>query len=171
MGLGEKWHFCIKGCLSSSRASVLINGSTNKEFHISKSVCQGNPLSLFLFIIAMEGLNVAMKSSCQKSVFYGVRIPNHGPSISHLFYADDVLFIGEWLSSNFDNLARILRCYHACAGLKVIFGKSQVYGIGVSTGKVNGCARIFGCDVAFFPSNIYFFLLELICRSKIGSDT
>nr|KAJ0219112.1 hypothetical protein LSAT_V11C300103910 [Lactuca sativa] len=71
---------------------------------------------------------------------------------------DDVLFVGKWLSSNFDNLARILRCFHACAGLKVNF----IYGIGVSTSEVNGCACILGCNAASFS----FKYLELICCSK-----
>lgn len=51
--------------------------------------------------------------------------------ISHLFYADDALFVGEWKSSNFANLARILCCFHTTYGIKVKFHKSNVYGIGV----------------------------------------
>lgn len=44
----------------------------------------------------MEGLNIAMKNSCQQSLFSGVKTPNDGPVVSHLFYADDAMFIGEW---------------------------------------------------------------------------
>lgn len=66
MGVGDKWIFWIKGCLSSSRASVLINGSVTKEFPITKGVRQGGPLSTFLFIIAMEDLNIVMRTTCQK---------------------------------------------------------------------------------------------------------
>lgn len=93
IGFGEKWRHWIMGCLSSARASVLTNGSASKEFQLSKGVRQGDPLSPFLFILAMEGFNVAMKSACQKSLFHGVDIPNGGPSISHLFYTDDAIFI------------------------------------------------------------------------------
>lgn len=67
------------------------------------------------------------------------------------FYADDVLFVGEWLCSNFDNFARILRCFHASAGLKVNFSKSQVFGIGVLMGEITRCARILGCCAASLP--------------------
>lgn len=130
MEFGEKWIFWIRGCLSSSRASVLVNSFATKEFPITKGVRQGDPLSPFLVIIAMEGLNVDMKSTCQNDIFHGVKISNGGPSISHLFYADDALFLGNWSSSNFSNLTRILKCYHASSGLKVNFQKPKVYGVG-----------------------------------------
>ena len=143
--------FWIKGCLSSSRASVLINDSATKEFSISKGVRQGDPLSPFIFIIVIESLNVAIKSTCQNALFRGIKLPNCGPSISHLFHADDVLFVGEWLSSNFDNLARILRCFQANLRLKVNFNKSQVFGIGVSIGEITGGAHILGCCVTSLP--------------------
>ena len=100
MGFGNKWRSWIRGCLSSSRASVLVNGAPTKEFRVTKGVRQGDPLSPFLFIIAMEGLNVALKTAVEKWIFKGVQLPNNGPTISHLFYADDALFVGEWCKSN-----------------------------------------------------------------------
>lgn len=90
MGFGNKCRMWIRGCLSSTWASVLVNGSPTEEFFISKGVSQGNPLSPFLFIISMEGLNVALKSAVKK----GIQIPGNGPLISHLFYMDDTLFFG-----------------------------------------------------------------------------
>lgn len=108
MGFGIKWRKWIHGCLSSGRASVIINGSPTKEFKISKGVRQGDPLSPFLFIIAMEGLNISMKTVSDKRLFKGVKIPRTEEKISHLFYADDALFVGDWSCSNMKNLARIL---------------------------------------------------------------
>lgn len=151
MGFGEKWIFWINCCLSSSRASVLINGLATKEFPLTKGVRQGNSLSLFLFIITMEGLNVAMRTTCQKSIFQGFKILIDGTKVSHLFYADDAIFIGNWVSSNFANLARILKCFHATSGLKVNFHKSKVFVIGVSENEVTTCVRILGCEAGAFP--------------------
>lgn len=151
LGFGNKWRFWIRGCLASLQASILINGSPTKEFQISKGVRRGDPLSPFLFIIAMEGLHAAMKSVNQSNLFHGVKIPNNGPTISHLFYADDVLFVGEWRRSNFVNLSRILRSFHSTSGLKVNFHKSMVFGIGVQDIDVSRCARVLGCDAAILP--------------------
>lgn len=74
MGFGIKWRFWIWGCLSSSRTSVLVNGSLTEEFQISKGVRLGDPLYLFLFILATERLNVAVKSACKNSLVCGIKL-------------------------------------------------------------------------------------------------
>lgn len=63
MGFSCKWRGWIQGCLKLARASVLVNGSPIEEFPITKGVRQGDSLSSFLFIIAMKGLNIALKSA------------------------------------------------------------------------------------------------------------
>nr|GEY38073.1 RNA-directed DNA polymerase, eukaryota [Tanacetum cinerariifolium] len=45
----------IRACLSSSWASVLVKGTPTLEFSIKRGLRQGDPLSLFLFILVMEG--------------------------------------------------------------------------------------------------------------------
>ncbi|GJS50907.1 RNA-directed DNA polymerase, eukaryota [Tanacetum coccineum] len=49
----------IKACLSSSRASILVNGSPTSELCNNRGLRQGDPLSLFLLILVMEGLHNA----------------------------------------------------------------------------------------------------------------
>lgn len=151
MNFGSKWRRWINGSLESARASVLVNGSPTMEFSMSKGVRQGNPLSPFLFILAMEGLNVMMKAATEKGVFDGVPIPNSNIFISHLFYADDALFIGDWSKKNISNLARIMRCFHIESGLKVNFNKSKVFGVGVVHAEVCSWADPLGCAPSSLP--------------------
>nr|KAJ0217922.1 hypothetical protein LSAT_V11C300121640 [Lactuca sativa] len=139
MGFGCKWRSWVS-------ASVLVNGSPTMEFPLSKGVRQGDPLSPFLFIIAMEGLNIALQEAREKSLFHGIHIPKSECCLTHLFYADDALFIAEWSRSNLKNLARILRCFHATSGLKV-------YGVGISDRELACSARVLGCDAGSFPFN------------------
>ncbi|GJT64130.1 putative reverse transcriptase domain-containing protein [Tanacetum coccineum] len=72
-------------CLSSSRASVLVNGNSTLEFSIKRGLRQGDPLSPFLFILVMEELHNALfttvfylasclKINIQKSNIYGIGI-------------------------------------------------------------------------------------------------
>lgn len=119
MAFGHKWCLWIKGCLSSAKASVLFNGSPTVEFSMEKGVRQGDPLSPFLFIITVEGLNIAMEEAFNKNIFRGIKLPNNDPTISHLQYADNVIFLGSWSIDNARNLIIILRCFEFSSGLKV----------------------------------------------------
>lgn len=95
-------------------------GLPQKSFSCLKASVKGtcSPDHLLSGHGGWGGLNVAMKSVYRKSLFHGVNIPNRGPSISHLFHADDAVFIGTWESANFSNLTYILSCFHAASGLK-----------------------------------------------------
>lgn len=151
MEFGWKWRRWIMSCLASGKASVLVNGSPSKEFDITRGVRQGDPLAPFLFIIAMEGLKVSVDKACELHFFRGVSIPSHGISLSHLMYADDVTFIGEWSEMNFINLNRLLRCFFLASGLCVNLCKSKVYGIGVENLEVIRLASILKCEPASLP--------------------
>ncbi|KAJ0476914.1 putative RNA-directed DNA polymerase [Helianthus annuus] len=104
MGFSGKWCSWIKGVLSSARASVLINGSPTFEFKCNKGMRQGDPISPFLFIIAMEALSCMINKACGLEIIKGVILPNGGSTISHLFYADDAIIMGEWSRENLKNV-------------------------------------------------------------------
>ncbi|GJX30644.1 putative RNA-directed DNA polymerase [Tanacetum coccineum] len=132
MGFSSKWRTWIHSCLNSAFASVLVNGSPTKEFKIERGLRQGDPLSPFLFILAVEALNVALLEATNNNVFHGIKVGTDKIHISHLQFADDALIMGEWSRSNAKNLSRILTCFHLASGLKVNFNKSKLYGIGTS---------------------------------------
>ncbi|GJT70288.1 glycerophosphodiester phosphodiesterase GDPDL3 [Tanacetum coccineum] len=136
MGFSHKWRTWIKGYLNSAYASVLVNGSPTKEFKIEKGLRQGDPLSPFLFIIAIEALHVTLQEAKSKNIFEGIKVGSNKVDISHLQYVDDALIMGKWTLENAANLCRILRCFHLTSGLKVNFSKCKFFGIGVTTSSL-----------------------------------
>lgn len=155
MGFGSKWIAWINACLVSSRSSILMNGSPTKEFKHERGLRQGDPLSPFLYVIAMEGLHVAMKDAVDHGLFIGAKIGEEDFKFFHLFYADNALFMGKWSEGNVLNLVNILNCFYLVSGLKVNLHKSNLFGIGVDMGEVDSLALHTGCRAASFPI-IYF---------------
>ncbi|KAM0036030.1 putative RNA-directed DNA polymerase [Helianthus debilis subsp. tardiflorus] len=81
MGFPSKWRCWILGILYSGSSSVLVNGSPTTEFVLERGLRQGDPISPFLFIIAMEALHNMMMRASTNGVFKGVNLPNGGPLI------------------------------------------------------------------------------------------
>ncbi|XP_021971650.1 uncharacterized protein LOC110866811 [Helianthus annuus] len=151
MGFPEKWICWIKGCLVSGMGSVLVNGSPTAEFKYKRGLRQGDPLSPFLFIIAMEVINLFMNRVVNLGLFKGFELPNGGPNLSHLCYADDVLFIGSWSEQNVVILSRLLRWIYLVTGLKVNYSKCKLFGIGVDDMEISRLAAKLNCEVGRFP--------------------
>nr|GEU87610.1 reverse transcriptase domain, reverse transcriptase zinc-binding domain protein [Tanacetum cinerariifolium] len=151
MGFNETWIRWISGCLYSAAASILIIGSPTCEFNIHRGLRQGDPLSPFLFIIAMEGLYVAMEDAMSAGLYNGFRI--NTLNLSYLFFADDALFIEEWSNTNIKSLVSILDCFHQVSGLKINFNKSNLFGVGVPFAEVVSLASITGCNTLSMPFN------------------
>ncbi|KAF5754385.1 putative RNA-directed DNA polymerase [Helianthus annuus] len=151
MNFPDRWRSWIMATLTTSRASVLVNASPTMEFEYSRGLRQGDPLSPFLFVLAMEALTGIMKKAVSEGIFNGLQCTSNGPVLSHLIYADDVVFLGEWSSENVNNLRRLLRCFHLVSGLKVNLAKCSLFGIGIDELEVQQMADSMGCKKGTFP--------------------
>ncbi|KAJ0845937.1 putative RNA-directed DNA polymerase [Helianthus annuus] len=151
MGFRSKWRSWIMATLYSAKASVLVNGSPTREFDCSRGLRQGDPLSPFLFVIAMEALSCIMKKAVSIGLFRGIDIIGGGETLSHLMYADDVMFLGEWSVMNINNLRRMLRCFYLVSGLKVNLAKCSIYGVGTNEQEISQMANLLRCKQGTFP--------------------
>ncbi|GJY16946.1 RNA-directed DNA polymerase, eukaryota, reverse transcriptase zinc-binding domain protein, partial [Tanacetum coccineum] len=73
-GFGDTWRSWISGCLNSAKGPVLINGSPTPEFQFHKGLKQGDPLSPFLFILAMESLHRSFSRVMEAGFFKGIGV-------------------------------------------------------------------------------------------------
>lgn len=134
MGFSEKWMKWISACLNSASSSVLINKRPIREFSINCGLRQGDPLSPFFFIIAMEGLHIAMEDAMVAGLYWGFKV--NTLTLSYLFFVDDALFIGEWSHANIKIMVPIFQCFYRVSGLKISIHKSNLFGFGVPFDEV-----------------------------------
>ncbi|GJV40051.1 putative RNA-directed DNA polymerase [Tanacetum coccineum] len=71
--------------------------------------------------------------------------------VSHLQYADDTIFFGEWNKENAKTLMCILKCFEEVSGLRVNYNKSKLYEVGVNEGEMRDMVRWMRCGVGEFP--------------------
>ncbi|GJU84710.1 RNA-directed DNA polymerase, eukaryota [Tanacetum coccineum] len=156
-GFGDKW----RGCLSSSMGSILVNDSPTSEFQFHKGLKKGDPLSHFLFILIMESLHVSFENVLTTGLYKGIRLDD-SLSLSHLFYADDVVFVGKWDKLKFSTIVNVLKWFFMASGLKINIHKSKLMGIGIPQDVVASTANSIGCAILTSPFNYL--------RVKVGGN-
>nr|GEV37248.1 RNA-directed DNA polymerase, eukaryota, reverse transcriptase zinc-binding domain protein [Tanacetum cinerariifolium] len=94
----------------------------------------------------METLHISFQRVVDAGMYQGIKVGGL-VNISHMFYADDAVFVGEWSESNISSLIHVLDCFHKVSGLKINMSKSKIMGIEVEAGKVSCTAIKLGCLV------------------------
>lgn len=59
----------IMSCVLSSSISILLSGGKLEPFHPSRGIRQGDPLSLYLFIMCMEILGFLISEKCEEKLW------------------------------------------------------------------------------------------------------
>ncbi|XP_071687919.1 uncharacterized protein [Rutidosis leptorrhynchoides] len=136
MGFNIRWITWIKACLVSSKASILLNGSPSSKFSIGRGLRQGDPLSPFLFIIGMEGLQAAIHDATNAALYHPLHI---GP--------DSNYFPISICIEHFSHLILLLRG----VGFKDKYPKIFVAWSGVHNSEVSNLASSLGCMASSLP--------------------
>ncbi|MDV3194105.1 MAG: reverse transcriptase domain-containing protein, partial [Sweet potato little leaf phytoplasma] len=86
MGFENPWVDKVMACIESVSYSVLINGTPQETFTPKRGIRQGDPISPYIFLFCAEGLTSLLNKEERLDHFRGLRINNHCPSLSHLFF-------------------------------------------------------------------------------------
>ena len=91
LGFPEVWVDRVMSCVSTPSFSVRINGKAYGNITPSRGIRQGDPLSLYLFLICAEGFTLLLTREEFEGRLHGVALCKNAPSITNLLFADDSL--------------------------------------------------------------------------------
>ncbi|OMO68562.1 reverse transcriptase [Corchorus capsularis] len=80
----------IMFCITSTRMNILWNGELTKYFQPSRGLRQGDPLSPYLFVLCLQKLSDMIDSAVDSGSWKTIKMTRRGPSLSHIFFADDL---------------------------------------------------------------------------------
>ena len=103
---------------------MLNNGFAASSFAAERGVRQGDPLSAYLFIIALEVLCVNIRNS---NDIRGIKVDNEEIKVSLLAH-DLTVFLKDDLSLT--NFLKLIEGYGTCSGLKVNHEKTELLLLG-----------------------------------------
>jgi hypothetical protein len=63
MGFSRVWREWVAALLSLASTKILLNGNPGDRIYHVKGLCQGDPLSLSLFLLVMKVLNTLIRKA------------------------------------------------------------------------------------------------------------
>ena len=121
----------IMECVKTFSYSILINGKPSPSFCAQKGLRQGDPLSPFLFAIAMEYLSRSL-NTLQDNPDFNFHPKCERLNITHLMFADDLLLFSRGDAISMQLLIDQFMHFSSCSGLAANLDKSEVYFSGVN---------------------------------------
>lgn len=92
MGFCEVWIDWMMLCVKTVSYTIFHNGALVRPIVSRKGLRQGEPLSLYLFLLCVEGLSNAIDKASSNGMNRGCQISPKAPRFSHLYADDSFLF-------------------------------------------------------------------------------
>ena len=122
-GFGNNFVNWIETLISKQESCVINGGNTTQYFHLERGARQGDPISAYIFILALEVLSFLVRNN--KDI-KGLNI------FEHLFlytaYADDMFFLEN--KESIEELGKTFTLFSSFSGLKPNMSKCKICGLG-----------------------------------------
>ncbi|CAA7020367.1 unnamed protein product [Microthlaspi erraticum] len=149
IGIPNSFVNWINQCLSSATFIVSVNGNSGGFFESKKGLRQGDPLSPYLFVLAMEVFSKLLQSRFDAGYIH-YHPKTEELNISHLMFADDVMVFFDRGTSSLHGISEALDDFASWSGLQMNKDKTQLFHAGVTHSESIAFAD-FGFTVGSLP--------------------
>lgn len=120
----------IKACVCSTRFMVGYNSTVNDYFKGKRGLRQGDPLSPYLFVIAINFLSLLLiKAAEEQKLKFQARCKS--TKIAHLSFSDDLLIFIDRSIESMQHALTVLHEFELQSGLKVSMEKTSFFASGL----------------------------------------
>lgn len=107
----------------------MINGKPRGRIFPNRGIRQGDPLSPFIFVLAMDYLSRILQHLEQEKQIKGITIKDINRT--HLLFAHDILLFVEDSDEYIRNLQFAIHLFEKATGLNIILNKSTIFPVNV----------------------------------------
>jgi hypothetical protein len=135
----------IMHAVTSVETNVKWNGARAEYFRPQRGIRQGDPISPYLFVLCMDKLSHLILHAVNRGEWKGIKAGRHGPTVSHLMFADDLLLFGEAQEGQMQCVIDVLNTFCGLSGQEVSQEKTSIFfSKNVSRGVKDKLLRISG---------------------------
>lgn len=116
----------IMACVEGVNYAVIVNGFPSSFFLAQRGLRQGFPLSLLIFILALNSLSLHIKKAVKENRCLPLKI-SRNVSISHNLFVDGVIFFGILCRITWLCFYEILKNFQKASGLRINSSNSILY--------------------------------------------
>lgn len=126
IGFHSTWIQWIKECVTTVRFGIVVNGAKMVAITPSQGLCQGDPLSPYIFLLVSNVLSRLLSVRLRSREFSRVKLARHCQTLSHLLFADDALLFLRADPQESAKILAILHTYCEASGQLINFDKSNI---------------------------------------------
>lgn len=123
-GFSARWTDWITAILKTSSSTVLLNGCPGPKIKHHRGLRQGDPLSPYLFILAMDVLNRIFEIATEEGFLSPLK--GRQAKLRLSLYADDAVVFTNPARSDINCIMQIMEAFGDATGLRMNVSKSTV---------------------------------------------
>lgn len=140
----------IRECITTTTSSIFLNGKMHVHIYNKRGLWQGDPLSPYMFVLAMDNLSRILKVNAANPDFN--YHPKYGKiELTHLAFADDIVLFSRGDYESVNVLTKYLQRFALASGLELNLNKSKLFPAGVSDTELSMLQQATGFSFGDFP--------------------